>query len=460
MTMRRFDRKTGARPRTRVRDLKRVGGLAMLAVLSACPSARAADPGASADYPAVAILTATARGQGVLFRNPDGKPNCLVLTSAHVAHPGDDIQLVGSSRTSDKPTSFRAKAGVKEEFIDAQLSVLRPDIELVDCPPLRVGNINASLARDGIARTRYFNEATGETIFSRIVLESATVDTLEAASIGARRVQPGFSGGLVTQDGQPLGVVQKVDGRGVVLASRLDFSRVFVGKYASIPDAPVSNAWDVSFLPPEYQAIFTAAVDMRKEAEAAQRIARQNALDANDAQMRARAGSQNHAEIEDTGGVYRGQTDSRGWAIGAGVRTITSGDSAGNQLSGRWRLAPDSKSTGLFGYGVVTYERIAANGNDNRSFEGELANGEPNGAGVLQKVNGDTWFAKWTQGISNSITQFYRVADGALFMAKSKDGTLDGPGLLWSKDGQLLAVGIWKQGSLVDDKTAVLTRRK
>lgn len=437
-----------------------VAGLLALLAIAGCDTAHAAGSAdGGVDYPAVTILTKTSSGQGVLFKNPDATPNCLVLTSFHVARAGDDIRLLGTRRASDKPTRFEAKAGVKEVFADSQLLVLRPDTDLVDCPPLRVGDINAALRSDGIARTRRFNEATGETIFSRIVLESATSDKFSAASIGARRVEPGFSGGLITQDGRPLGIVQKVDDRGLVVASRLDYSRVFIDKYASIPELPPRSAWDATSLPPEYQAVFKGAIAIRRDAEAAQRIARLNALEANDAQLRARAGSPNHAELEDSNGVYRGQIDARGRPIGAGIRTISKGITAGNQLAGRWKeTAPNTSS--LLGYGVLTFERNAANASEHQNFEGEVSGAEYAGAGVLTKFNGDLWYSRWNRGNLNEFVQLFRASDGALFTARAKDGAVDGPGVLWTKDGQILAVGIWKNGNLVEDRTAALTKPK
>lgn len=433
-----------------------------LAGLTSLPAAQAQSQ-TGGEYPSVAVRTGHSRGQGFAIKNPSGQPACLVVTAAHVVKLGDDVVIAGLDRTQATPRQFTVMATVYEIIGDAGLAVLRPKSDLPTCSPLRPGNVQAALSRDATGRAPFFNEVTGEMVFSRLVLEGSTVSSLNASSVGSRRISPGFSGGLLTLDGEPLAVIQEVDAEGVVKASRLDYSKTFTTRYASIPvdaaAAPTRKPWDVSFLPADYQKVMAAAITVRKEAETAQRVAKQNAADAADAELRARAGSQGHAEVSDDTGTYRGQIDSRGFVSGAGIRTISATENLGNTLSGRWRTTDEKKGESkIFGPGVHKLESNSGNVNGLDRFEGILKAASYDGPGVLTMKDGAVWFGTWKDDNLNSIVQLVR-SDGYIFTGTAANGNLNGPCILWTGQGQIFAVGIWKDGKLVDDKTAALTRQ-
>lgn len=449
--------------------LCRMPGLLAIAQLTAIAIPTAWAQKAS-DLPSVFVRTDFGKGQGFAIKNPRGAPSCVVVTAAHVANPGDNIKIIGLDRSGTSPKRFEVAGQVREVFAEAGITILEPRSDLPACAALEIGDVLAAAKSDLVGRSPRVDDVTGEVTYSRIVIEGASTKTIDAASVGARRVEPGFSGGLLSLDDRALGVIQEVDNRGVIKASRLDYSRGFVERYVlpfrnNAPKRPARLAWDATFLPVEYQKAFAAAIDIRRDAETSQRVARQVAQDAMDAQLRARSGSAGHIETADESGVYRGQVNAVGSIVGAGVRTITAGDRLGDEILGRWRAIDRSHTGGksiseVHGPGVIKREENAYNVSGHRLFEGELGSSATyNGLGVLTMRDGSLWFGRWSGDNLNSPVQIVRGSDGYLFTGTAKDGNLTGPAVLWRNDGQVHIVGFWKDGKLVEDLTEALVRR-
>lgn len=424
-----------------------------LAMLASGTLAAAAAAQPAAPYPPWHVRTPSAEGQGFAIRNPDAGPACVVVTAAHVVKPGDSVTLTALDRAQSSPRRVQVAARVLRHFADGQLAVLLPAADLAGCEPLRLGDVRAAEQSDRIARTPRVVEASGEAVFSRLLIESTRVDTVQLAVVGTRRVEPSWSGGLVTLDGQALAVVQTVDDR-VVATSRLDYSRAFVEKYASWPaPAPARPAWDTSTLPPEYRKAYDAALETKRLAEVAQRVARANALRAEEAELRATAGTAGYGSIDVGDGQYLGQYN--GTRVdGFGVLRRTKGDKQGDVLLAQWRTVK-AEADGSFrfqpsGPAVWRMESNAANANGHALYEGEQGN-RYDGRGVLTFQNGDILWSQWQDGGNTAPMVLQRKSDGYWFTGAAVGGRWQGPGILWDKDGQIVRWGVWRDGLPPED---------
>jgi hypothetical protein len=419
-----------------------------------CTLGVAAQP--AEDFPAWEVRTSTSVGQGFAIRNPDAGVNCVVVTASHVVKYGDSVTLTGLDRAAATPRRVQVPARVLHLFPDALLAVVLPSAPLPACPQLRIGDARAAEQSDRISRAPMVLPATGEPVYARLLIEAARSEALLLAAVGSRRVEPSWSGGLVTLDGQPLAVVQTVEDRGVT-ASRLDHSRSFVDKYASWPPpTPPRAAWDSSGLPPEYQKIYADALEIKRLAEVAQRVAQQNSRFAEEAELRARGSAPNHGEVALSDRHYRGQL-LEGRPHGYGVLRHTSGDSIGTSIQGTFRTTkvnPDGTySYAAIGPGVWKLEFGPGNKNSHSLYEGEIGveGGGYNGLAVLTFLSGDTVWSRWDRGDNNAPMMFFRKSDGAWFSGTAVKGRWEGPGILWSRDGQIVSWGVWRDGALTRD---------
>ena len=404
-------------------------------------------------YPPWHVRTPIAEGQGFAIRNPDAGPACVVVTAAHVVKLGDSVILTAQDRAQSSPRRVQVAARVLRLFADGQLAVLLPVADLAGCEPLRLGDLRAAEQSDRIARAPRVVEASGEPVFSRLLIESTRVDTVQLAIVGTRRVEPSWSGGLVTLDGQALAVVQTIDDR-VVTASRLDYSRAFVEKYASWPaPAPARPNWDTSTLPPEYHKAYAAAVETKRLAEVAQRVAKANALRAEEAELRATAGTAGYGGVDVSNGQYLGQFN--GTRVdGFGVLRRTKGDNLGDVILAQWQTVK-AQADGHFtfrptGPAVYRFESNAANTNSHALYEGEHGN-RYDGRGVLTFQNGDILWSQWQDGDNTAPMVYQRKSDGYWFTGSAVNGRWQGPGILWDKDGQVVRWGVWRDGLPPED---------
>lgn len=406
------------------------------------------------DFPAWEVRTPSSIGQGFAIRNPDAGVNCVVITASHVVKHGDSVTLIGLDRTVATPRRIEVPARVLQLFPDGLLAVVLPSAPLPACPQLSIGDARAAEQSDRISRAPMVLPATGEPVYARLLIEVARSESLLLAAIGSRRVEPSWSGSLVTMDGQPLAVIQTVEDRGVT-ASRLDYSRSFVGKYASWPPpAPPRSAWDSSGLPPEYQKVHAGAIEMKRLAEVAQSVAQQNSRFAEEAEFRARGSATNHGEVVGADRIYRGQLH-EGRPQGYGVLRHTGGDSIGMTLHGTFRVTnvnPDGTySYKAIGPGVWKQEFGPGNKNNHSLYEGEIGADGYGGLGVLTFHNGDTVWTRWDRNDNNAPMMFLRKSDGSWFSGTAVKGRWEGPGILWSRDGQIVSWGVWRDGALTRD---------
>lgn len=429
--------------------VRRAGLCAALCTLSV-----AAQP--TQDFPAWEVRTPTSVGQGFAIRNPDAGVNCVVVTASHVVKYGDSVTLTGLDRTTATPRRVEVPARVLHLFPDALLTVVLPSTSLPSCPQLRIGDARAAEQSDRIARAPMVLPATGEPVYARLLVEVTRSEALLLAAIGSRRVEPSWSGGLVTQDGQALAVVQTVEDRGIT-ASRLDHSPSFVGKYASWPPpAPLRSAWDTGGLPPEYQKVYADAVEIMKLAEVAQRVAQQNSRFAEEAETRARGSAPNHGGVTSSDRQYLGQL-LEGRPHGYGVLRHISGDQIGTTLQGTFRTTkvnPDgSYSYAAVGPGVWKQDFSPSNKGNHSLYEGEIGpeGGGYNGLGVLTFHSGDKVWSRWDRGNNNAPMMYFRKSDGAWFSGKAVSGQWEGLGIFWSRDGQVVSWGVWREGALTKD---------
>jgi hypothetical protein len=405
------------------------------------------------DYPAYAVSASGRQGHGFAIRNPDGKPNCVIVTSDHVAKPGDQIRLIGLNSSAQIPMRFELGARYLEGFPQAQLSVLVPDKDLPSCKEFRVGDAQAVGQRDGVVgRTPFVSPTTGVASWARLVYEGPLdACSMQVGAIGSTGVETGFSGGLVSFEDQLLGVVQKASQR-VVQVSRFDCAPAFLKRYALAPaSAPARPAWDISSLPKEYRDVFDAATKQQVRSDLARRVARESTRLAEEAEMRAKGGVASHGRAADDFGAYMGQLNTQQQIAGYGVRRVLMGNLQGDVLLGWWKFDPAKSLSEVVGPGTWRRERNAYNGNAHALFEGELKGAEMSGAGVLTFQSGEMSYSDWST--AQAPIYSWRSSDGTVFTGAVKDGRWSGPGMLWESDGRLRTVGVWKDGALVEDKT-------
>lgn len=403
------------------------------------------------DHPPFAVVTPEGEGQGFAIRNPDLTPNCLVVTALHVAKAGDRVKLIALNRTQSPPQRIEIAARVVHEVSDAKLTVLAPAQNLPSCDPLRLGDAAIAEHVDQIGRTPRVIATTGEVSYARVLIEAVRVAEIELSSIGARKVESGYSGGLITFDGTPLAVVQEID-RGFVKASRLDYSRSFRERYASWPDPAASPAplmWDVSRLPEEYRRVYASSLEVKKRAEVVQRVARDNAKLAEDADLRAASGIPGHGEVRTQTGLYRGQIANV--VNGFGMLRHTSGSVIGDVHLGSWTTTKIERA-GVFSFflqgpAVIRHESNAGNLNRHRTIEAIFKNSVADGEGVLTFENGDVAWSQWQSGEGNGYVVFQRYSDGYWFTGTIRGGLWSGPGVLWDRAGQIVLWGVWKDGN-------------
>ncbi len=429
----------------------RLIGPALLLALgaAAAPSAWAqSGPNHSAWH----VRTPTNEGQGFAIQNPDAGVNCVVVTAAHVVQPGDTVVLTGLDRRGPAPRRVEVQARVHRFYADGQIAVLLPASPLPGCDGLRIGDARAAEQSDRILRTPHVQAATGEAVHGRLLIESVRADSMELAGVGVRQVGPGWSGGLVTLDGQPLAVVQRIDNaRPLVLASRLDYSRAFVDKYAAWPaPAAARPAWDTSGLPADYRKVYSDAIEVKRQAEIAQRVAKGNALLAEDAKVRATAGAARHGKVVFKLSEYFGEI-ADGMAQGYGEVTFKSGTQLGDVYLGSWQIERRADN-GVYsiepqGLGVVRY---ADSVNRHVLYEGGLQAWAYHGHGVLQFQSGDIVWTRWDKGGNAAPMMLFRKSDGYWFTGTAAEGRWHGPGILWDNAGQVHSWGVWREGRLVE----------
>lgn len=405
-------------------------------------------------------------GQGFAIRNPKGKPNCLVVTAAHVARAGDRLTLVGLDSSTEQPTRLEVAATVFDDQNVAKdaLVVLAPATDLPYCPELQVPPANTALVSSSFLRSAFVQPQTGATSMTVMVVVGGEGQRLRLRNVGTP-VEPGFSGSLVAFNGQPLGVVQRIDG-GEIEISRLDTARALIDRYGQATPAmatPKRTPWDTSFLPADFQKVHADALKTMSMAKVAQRVAQEEAKLAEEAAMRARHAVPGHTQVQDDTGVYEGQTDAQGAAVGLGVRRVVNGPGIGDVRLGRWKVTKREGSTwtsSLTGAGVIRSDDNADNQVRHGTFEGEVKEGSREGYGVLTFLDGDIVYTQWQKGGTNNAPMFYwRKQDGFVFSGTAVDGRWGGKGVMWDAVGQVYLVGVWKNGSLEQNLSSTLLAR-
>lgn len=396
-------------------------------------------------------------GQGFAVRNPRGKPECLIVTAAHVAKPGDDIKLVGEQPNSGGGQAVPIESTAK--FIDTiapELVVLEPDptAKIGPCSPMpQLTRSDALFETDGFGRLTYA-EATGERRTIKVVVDGdpRSPNRLLATGLTTSQISPGISGSPLSINGKILAVANAVN-NGVAELIRLDTATINPRYLAAAQVAAPrwSPAFDFSTLSSEYKDVATTARNTNREAVRVSTVARENEQRATKAAQAARDGLVGYGSVVlvETDRVFEGKIDADNVPNGWGVLRFTDGQHIGDEVRGLFRR--DGTKFNLSGAGVLTYADTSRHGNKNRMEIGMSPNA--NGPGMAYFEDGSIVWGRWVNGENNFVQTYKSGLDKTGFEVALKQSKFDGPGIHWTVAGEPLCICVWKDGVVVKDET-------
>jgi hypothetical protein len=203
---------------------------------------------------------------------------------------------------------------------------------------------------------------------------------------------------------------------------------------ATPPRAP-RGAFDLSQFAPDLRA--TIEFSRRAQSVATTRAtqARDVAIRADAAAVRARRGATGAGVGTVGGDKYEGLiTGSE--ANGVGVRTSTAAGTRGDKYRGE-------VSSGV-GVGLAVTE-YGSQSNATR-YEGDHVTWRAWGYGITYLRNGDS-FAGETNDLGRGVLS---MRDGRRYEGQMRNGVRDGLGVMWSALGEVVAAGRWRNGELVE----------
>jgi hypothetical protein len=406
-------------------------------------------------------------GQGFAILNPSGTPHCLIVTAAHVAGQGEQVEVDGLhiSAKGLQPSQAHTTATYLDRLADGLIVLLPvPDADLGDCAPLaRIKNAEALLASDQIGRLTYA-ERSGQldTIKAVVNGDPRSAARVSISAFGGSPIEPGLSGSPFSIGGQLLGVVNSVD-HGLTELIRLDTADLNQ-RYIATPPAPQAAApkwppFDRSRLPKEYRQVSEAAFKTRKDANAVVTTGEKIAMLVDEAVAAAKLGASGYGNgnVTNTDRAYLGQQNSGGAPAGYGELRFLSGPQVGDVFKSYF--ISDGKHFYSTGAGKAIYGNPDLHWN--RTVQWGVLNHSDksvwffDGPSKVEFINGDfMYFIAAEFSEKPSIITYIRASDGNIFEnTDNTDGLEDGPGVRWSADGQPLCVCIWKHGTVVSQWT-------
>jgi hypothetical protein len=203
-------------------------------------------------------------------------------------------------------------------------------------------------------------------------------------------------------------------------------------------------AFAVSQLTPELRTAVEAARSAEGAAKTRAANARAIAAQADAAAARAREGAAGTQTLLAADGDRFETEVANGAPNGLGVKISGDGTSNGDRYRGELRNGHGN------GLGVYEFSDNANNSAANAlRYEGEHAADLTQGLGVTYWKNGDT-FAGEETGNRNAGRGVQTFANGQRYDGEVADGARNGFGVVWSKEGQILYAGKWKNGELVE----------
>lgn len=445
------------RPRAKSKAAKGVAAVIVCAMIWPIVS-QPASAQSSLDHPVFRIeVKGGGFGQGFAILNPRGRPNCLIVTASHVVRAGDEITLVGEQPNSatGQALPIRANAHYLDEIAPG-LIVLEPEpsASLGNCAPMpQPARSDAAFEADAFGRLTYAAD-NGERLSVKVVVDGvpALSRRLTVTGFTREQISAGMSGSPFSINGKILAVANSVSG-GATELIRLDTADIKPAYVAAAPAAQAlwSPAFDVSRLPKEYADVALAARALANEAATVASTANANAERGEAAARVARDGMPGFGtgSLAEKDRVFEGKIDMDGVPNGWGVLRFIDGPRVGDEVKGYFRR--NGTSFTLSGAGVTIFAAPAKN-NNHRRWEVSWNPGA-NGPGVMYYADGSVVWTSWQNGQNNSVQTYQRGSDKSGFEVMSKDGRMNGPGVLWSTAGQPLCICVWKDGSVIKDET-------
>lgn len=199
-------------------------------------------------------------------------------------------------------------------------------------------------------------------------------------------------------------------------------------------------------LSPEVRQAVEAARSAETAAKARAANARQIAAQADAAAARAREGAAGTATLLAADGDRYETEVANGAPNGLGVKISGDATSGGDRYRGELRNGLGN------GLGVYEYRDNANNAAAGAlRYEGEHTGDALQGLGVTYWKNGDTFAGEETSSSGRGVQSF---ANGDRYDGEMSNGARNGFGVVWSKEGQVLYAGRWRNGELVEPMTA------
>jgi hypothetical protein len=211
-----------------------------------------------------------------------------------------------------------------------------------------------------------------------------------------------------------------------------------------ISDLTRAAPFAASQLTPELRQAVEAARAAETSAKTRASAARQMAAQADQAADRARSGAPGAQTLLAADGDRYETEVANGAPNGVGVKISGDTTSAGDRYRGELR---NGLGTGL---GVYEYGENANNAQAGAlRYEGDHSGDSAQGLGVTYWRNGDN-FAGEETGARNAGRGVLTFANGQRYDGEVADGARNGYGVVWSRDGQILMAGRWRNGELVE----------
>lgn len=413
------------------------------------------------DHPVFRIEGPSGVGQGFAIQNPAGFPKCLLVTSDHVVKRGDSVTLIGQqpNSTSIKLAPMRVSAQYLDELAPG-LIVLEPSKggDLGNCGPLQPSQrMDELYETDAGGRITYVdNSGESQTIRFYIEGNPRSSDRLKIKVISQTMVEPSISGGPLSVNGRLLAVAEEVIG-GVAYITRIDTARLN-DRYIATLSVPkvLRQPFDLTGFPEKYRDVALRAREIATQASRIQQLSQETARSASDAAMRADNALPGYGagHISNKDRVYAGQVNAEGVIDGLGVLKIISGDFVGDQYAGRFKSEKNPDGTWksqLTGPAVQEFFNPKIN-NDRKKMEGTFSGHSFDGYGVITYADGSILWSYWKDGVAN-IGTFQRYSDKSGWENTWKDNLMNGPGIRWTREGQVLCICEWKNGVVIRDDT-------
>jgi hypothetical protein len=268
---------------------------------------------------------------------------------------------------------------------------------------------------------------------------------------------PGMSGGLVVFNGVPVATLKWLaTASPTAAATRLDYiKREFGEELVTRTPQPMPQRkyapFAVEQLPADYQLIVKQARSNRSRAEAIARDAEANKRKAEDASFIAQKNTKGvvvsgyaHFDSDSSPNYYAGQVYQVGVRFGSqgfGVAEVVKGAAVGTKNYCRFM-----RDTGCEGPGVIVYGTNDANKSNYATLQGNFADGKPVGLGhIVWKTGAETWSGANPEPAAPGV---WKTDDGRTYEGEIA-ANWNGKGVLWDKDGALIAFGIYNAGNLV-----------